>query len=198
MKDEIQVTMTTQHNSRSKTISIAKALRTSTLLLCMTLLTFYNFATANTTKVVTDSNITDFNSTLEIGDDFKNVKISMPDTKLFRRADREINRNMAIEVRNMKYFKLNQPESNTADFLITNDFYNQFKLVDFYTVDQFEDDKTTSEFHAYNLNINFSIYIKTSDNELNKDFFEIFKINPLNDYSDADAEINFNFQEVNN
>ena len=199
MKEEIQVTMIKKSTPfNAKKISLSKVFRSSILLLMITLTSINNFASVNTPKNVTDSNIIDFYIHLETGDDFKNVKISMPDTKLFRRADREINRNMASEIRDLKNFKLIQPESINGDFEINTEFYEQYKLVNFYLISQQEDDKTTSEFYAYNINNNFIHYAQESDNELNKLFKETYKIDPVGEFNTADAEMNINFYTANN
>jgi len=198
MKDKIQVTMmkrpTTPNSMKS---NLLKVFRSSFLLLLITLISINNFASVNTTKNITDSNIIELHINFETGDDIKNVKISMPDTKLFRRADREMNRNMAKEIRDLKNFRLIQPESVNGDFEINNEFYEQYKLVNFYLINQYQDDKITSEFHAYNLNNNFTKYANISDNELNITFIESYKINPAIEFNTSDDEMNFNFYASN-
>ena len=199
MKDEIKVTMTQQFTpTNSMKINLLKAFRSSIFLLMITLTSINNFASIHTPKNVTDSNIIEFYTNLETGDDLKNIKISMPDTKLFRRADREINRNMANEIRDLKNFRLILPSTSNIDFEINTEFYEQYKLINFYLIDQDEDDKTTSEFYAYNINNNFTYYAQKSDNELNKLFISSYKIYPVAEFDGADAEMNFNFYSANN
>ena len=199
MKDKIQVTMPQLlTSSNAQMNSFLKALRSSIVLLLMVVISNNNYASIHTPKNLTDSNIIDFYTNLETGDDLKNVKISMPDTKLFRRADREINRNMANEIKDLKNFKLIQPESNAGDFEINAEFYEQYKLINFYIINQLDDDKTSSEFYAFNIDNNFIYYAQKSDNELNKTFIESYKIHPVAEYNTADAEINFNFFADNN
>lgn len=178
--------------------NLLKVFRSSFLLLLISLTSINNFASVKTTNHATDSNLIELYPNLETGDDIKNVKISMPDTKLFRRADREINRNMAKEIRDLKNFRLILPASENSDFEINNEFYEQYKLVNFYPVNQDQDDKTTSEFYAYNLNNNFTKYAKLSDNELNTIFIESYKINTAVEFNISDNEINFNFYASNN
>ena len=105
---------------------------------------------------------------------------------------------MANEIRDLKNFKLIQPESINGDFEINTEFYEQYKLVNLYLISQHEDDKTTSEFYAYNINNNFTYYAQKSDIELNKLFKETYKIDPVGEFNSADAEINFNFYTANN
>lgn len=199
MKNEIQVTMTHPiRPSNTMKISLLKVFRSSLLLLMITLTSINNFASILTPRNVKDSNIIEFYSNLEIGDDLKNIKISMPDTKLFTRADREMNRNMANEIRDLKNFRLILPESNNGDFEITTEFYEQYKLINFYLINQHADDKTTSEFYAYNIDNNFTYYAQKSDNELNKTFIKSYKIDPVAEFNTADAEMNFNFHADNN
>lgn len=199
MKDEIQVTMMKRPTSpNSMKSNLLRVFRSSFLVLLITLTTIQIFATVNTTKHETDSNTIDLYVNLETGDDIKNVKISMPDSKLIRRADREMNRNMANEIRDLKYFKLTQPESMNGDFEINNDFFEQYMLTNFYLIDQDEDNRITSEFHAYNLNNNFIKYANVSDNELNTIFIESYKINTGIEFKTSDDEMNSNFYASNN
>lgn len=178
--------------------NLLKVFRSSFLLLLISLISINNFASVKITNHITDSNLIELYPNLETGDDIKNVKISMPDTKLFRRADREINRNMAKEIRDLKNLRLILPESENGDFEINNEFYEQYKLINFYPVNQDQDDKTTSEFYAYNLNNNFTKYSKLSDNEINTIFIESYKINTAVEFNISDNEMNFNFYASNN
>ena len=117
-----------------------------------------------------DSNKIEISESVSVGDERNATKISLPDGRTFRKADREMNRNMANHIRELKNLRLDPFTSIDADETITNEFYENFKLVNFYSTSAELDDHITSIFIAENLNIYFSKYSLLSDNELNNQF----------------------------
>ncbi len=148
--------------------------------------------------MLTVSTLSVITTKAETGDDIKNVKISLPDSKLLRRADREINRNMAIELRNAAFFKINMPETVTADQQVNAAFFNEFTLSNFYEIDQELDQKLSNEFLAFNINTNLSKNSLQADNEMNAIFYNAFKIQILGDVNAADLEMNNQFSQLEN
>ena len=119
---------------------------------------------------LTDSNITEASLLSNTGDERGDAKISLPDFRTYRKADREMNRNMANHIKELKNLRLEAFVSDFADEDITDGFYSQFRLVNFYKNSIEMDDKLSEIFSAENINNNYSKYSQISDNEINKIF----------------------------
>jgi len=122
-----------------------------------------------------DSNISVYNTTSDINDEIRNIKISLPSHRAVYRADREMNRNMSIEIKKLNNLKISMPVYIEVDQNINQLFYGQFTIAKNYSNDVATDHQITAEFYAYNINSNFSLLTLNADNEINNNFYSEYK-----------------------
>ncbi|MEY2586453.1 MAG: hypothetical protein RLY11_302 [Bacteroidota bacterium] len=154
-----------------------------------------NLAHASLGNETSDSNKIEYALTGGVGDELMAAKISIPNGKTFRRADREINRNMANDLRELNNLKLEPLGALQADETISNEFYSNFKLTDFYPFYPELDEQLAAIFLGENLNNNLIKNSLLSDNEVNKSFSKSYAIKQQSNFQIADNEINALFKK---
>ena len=155
---------------------IFKILRTTLFIAGMLLTTFgtQSFGLdSNALKI--DSNISVYNTTSDINDEIRNIKISLPSHRAVYRADREMNRNMSIEIKKLNNLKISMPVYIEVDQNVNQLFYGQFTIAKNYSNVVATDHQITAEFYAYNINSNFSLLTLNADNEINNNFYTEYK-----------------------
>lgn len=194
MKNERQVPVMRDHSSTYEKVSkLYSVLKSILLTLLLTISSTSNFVVARSMKLNTDSNANTLLIKNELGDDGKNVKISIPDSKLLKRADKEMNRNMANDMKELKLFKLPLSDYSIGDVQIHTGFHSQYKLVNFYSINPQEDEEVSATFHAYHLENNFKLSFQIADNEINNLFNVVHRIKMSFKDVEADGEMNSNF-----
>jgi len=116
-----------------------------------------------------DSLIIKKNSSQLLNDDLKQTKISVPGSRLFRRADNEIIAQMNEHIAELYNFKWNSFGFEKADETIQTSFYDSFKVSRFKNIDK-SDDLINMSFIAENIN-SFNYYtIEKADKLINDQF----------------------------
>lgn len=162
----------------------------------MTTLGNHTFATLGNLHIA-DSNIYAAPSTLSIGDEIGNTKISTPSLRSFYRADREINRNMANEIKKLTLFRFDMPSFDLSDEHINDSFINEYTIQDQYINIKETDEMVTNEFHALNIHYYISNYSLLSDNEMNINFNNSYAISASYNTEAADAFVDAQFHQEN-
>jgi len=178
-----------------RTSAIRKMISIALFLIAILLNNPGNLVHASLPNETSDSNKIEYVVTGELGDELMVAKISLPNGKTFRRADREINRNMANDIRDLKNLKLEPIDAMDADEIITNEFYSNFQLTNFYPAHPELDEQLSANFLGENLNNNLIKYFLLADNEINKSFIQGFKIYQQPNFSVADNAINVQFEK---
>jgi len=163
----------------------------------MTTLGNHTFATFGI-KHSADSNIYAVDRSVSVGDEIANTKISTPGLRSFYRADREINRNMANEIKQLYSFKFVTPVFSDADQNIHSLFSMEYKIQNLYPNPQIADEKISNEFYAFNINQYINNNTLDADNEMNKNFEKTFFITFRPNLALADCTIDAQFQLENN
>lgn len=145
-----------------------------------------------------DSNIYAAVNTPSIGDEIGNTKISTPSLRSFYRADREINRNMANEIKKLYLIRFELPSFDLSDQNINGSFLNEYKIQNAYSDNKAADELISNEFHAYNINYHINGNMLTSDNEINVNFKNTYFISHSFNIEAADACIDAQFHLENN
>lgn len=156
----------------------------------------HTFATLGVMSIA-DSNIITEASPISIGDEIGNTKISTPSLRSFYRADREINRNMANEIKKLQFLRFELPSFEIADQNINGSFLNEYKIQHQYSNIQATDELISNEFQAYNINYNIHYTLLSADNEINTNFNNTFFIFISDENEIADASIDAQFHEEN-
>jgi hypothetical protein len=156
----------------------------------------HTFATLGNMHIADSNIIAEANST-SISDEIGNTKISTPSLRSFYRADREINRNMANEIKKLQFLRFELPSFEMADQNINGSFLNEYKIQYQYLNIQATDDLISNEFHAYNINYNIHYTLLSSDNEINMNFNNTYFISISDKNEMADASIDAQFHEEN-
>lgn len=163
----------------------------------MTTLGNHTFATLGI-KHSADSNIYAVDRSVSFGDEIGNTKISTPGLRSFYRADREINRNMANEIKQLYSFKFVTPVFSDADQNIHSLFSMEYKIQNLYPNLEIADEKISNEFYAFNINQYINNNTLAADNEMNKNFEKTFFIPVRPNLALADCTVDAQFQLENN
>lgn len=156
----------------------------------------HTFATLGNIHVA-DSNIYAAANSISVGDEIGNTKISTPTLRSFYRADREINRNMANEIKKLTSFRFELPSFEMADQNINGSFLNEYKIPHQYSNVQLSDELMSNEFHAFNINYLVNHNSLAADNEINTNFNNTYFILISDNNEVADATIDVQFHEEN-
>lgn len=180
------------HTDCSKKSGFLKII--NVLFLALILISNSSFASRFSSKESEDSNKVVKHTP---SDDKDAVKISLPNTKLVNRADREIHLNMERLIREYTNPILVTPDMLEADKEMNNAFFSNYKI-SFNSNTILSDEDLNSLFFAYNLMMPSANLYGMADDEINFEFFieNYLKINADLLYA-GDSSINVRFNNEN-
>lgn len=199
MKNSTQNANMNTDTLRTQGSYFIQSIKSIILIAAMLITTFGNhtFATLGNPHRL-DSNKHTENSSPAIGDEIGNTKISLPSIRSFYRADREINRNMANEIKQLYLFRFELPAFIDADQTIQNLFLNEYRIQFEHANGHEADEIITNEFYASNIDQNISKALLLSDNEINNSFIKSYSVTLRSNVSLADTDIHARFHVENN
>ena len=135
---------------------------------------------------------------LDFNDDKEGVKISLPNKKAYYKGDKEITKNMQMQIWELLNPTLEIPVMNISDEDINNDFFNEFHL-SFDGINSMDgDSRMNLLFFIQQIGNLSSATYQIADNQINEDFYlNFFSKQNKCLYLAADKGLTLNFFKEN-